>query len=72
MKDHERLLILSYEEMKEDPHQVILKIANFLNVKLSQKEAEAIKLMTSFEQMKKNPKVNYEHWDTGIKIFNHA
>ena len=36
--------------------------------KLDEEEIEAIQKLTTFEAMKKDPRTNYEHWDTfGIR-----
>lgn len=70
---NELVLIISFEDMKQNPGESIRKIGTFIGINLSAEELEAIKLKTSFEEMKKNPKVNYEHWDLiGIRRTNES
>ncbi len=58
------VLILSYEEMKENPVREVERIAQFLNLSLQPDELEEIAQLTSFQSMKSNPATNYEHWDS--------
>jgi hypothetical protein len=67
-EDKPNLLILSYEDMSKDPAESIKKIATFLGKHLSPEEVNVLVEHTSFERMKSNPSVNYEHWDSlGIR-----
>ena len=59
----EQFLGVSYEELQEKPTEVIERIAKFLKVEVDQEDVERLVDLTSFEQMKKNPRTNYEHWD---------
>ena len=58
------VLILSYEEMKENPVREVERIAQFLNLSLQPDELEEVAQLTSFQSMKANPATNYEHWDS--------
>ena len=57
---------------QKNPKEVIRSIASFIQMgdleKLDEEEIEAIQKLTTFEAMKKDPRTNYEHWDTfGIR-----
>ena len=62
-RKNRNILIVSFEDMKMNPEKVIGRIAEFLGVKLSDKDLTVISLATSFDSMKENPLTNYEHWD---------
>ncbi|XP_054089288.1 amine sulfotransferase-like [Zeugodacus cucurbitae] len=52
----------SFERMKLNLHQVIEDICKFLNKTISEAQIEQMLQHLSFEQMKKNPKLNH-HWE---------
>ncbi|NWI20549.1 ST3A1 sulfotransferase, partial [Crypturellus soui] len=54
------ILFLTYEEMKKDLRSAVLKICNFLGRKLSEKEVESVVRQATFENMRKDPRANYE------------
>lgn len=56
---------------------MIREIASFIvpdnTCSLNEEEIEVIERLTSFESMKKDPRSNYEHWDTfGIRNLNES
>ncbi|CAL8071678.1 unnamed protein product [Orchesella dallaii] len=62
-REDSNLLIVTYEELSKDPRDVIKKIAAFLEKPLDEEDVQKVVMHTSFESMKKNSAVNYEHWD---------
>jgi hypothetical protein len=55
-KDDENVLLISYEQMKKDIHGIILKVAQFLDIDLTNNEnlLNQVKEYSSFDYMKKN------------------
>lgn len=54
------ILILRYEEMKENTEGIMTKIARFLNKPLSTDEIVKLKSFLSFNAMKENESCNFE------------
>nr|CAI5825181.1 unnamed protein product [Callosobruchus analis] len=59
-RNQENLLFLKYEDMNKDLPSVIKRVANFLQKPLSEEQVQILYKHLSFENMKKNPAVNYE------------
>ncbi|KAF0293369.1 Sulfotransferase family cytosolic 1B member 1 [Amphibalanus amphitrite] len=61
------VLCLTYEQMHQDRGSVVLKVADFLGVSLSDADVDNIAKNTSFEVMKANPDTNFRQWeDNGL------
>ncbi|XP_022106540.1 bile salt sulfotransferase-like [Acanthaster planci] len=66
-RNEDNFLILSYENMKQDPASAVQKISNHLGVTLTDNEVRGVVEATSFESMKKRA-VNtplHRHFRTG-------
>lgn len=63
------ILVVKYEDLKNNFERVIGTLCSFLGRdSLSEKEMKRLKEHCSFENMKMNPSVNYEHWnDLGVR-----
>ncbi|XP_077289157.1 luciferin sulfotransferase-like isoform X3 [Arctopsyche grandis] len=59
-RDQENILFLRYEDMKADLPSVIRRVASFLGKPCSEEQLLKLADHLSFENMKKNPAVNYE------------
>ncbi|XP_058422150.1 amine sulfotransferase-like [Diceros bicornis minor] len=55
------ILFMMYEEMKKDLRSSVLKISSFLEKELSDEDVEAIVKQATFQNMKFDPQVNYQH-----------
>ncbi|XP_010221209.1 PREDICTED: amine sulfotransferase-like [Tinamus guttatus] len=62
------ILFLTYEEMKKDLRSAVLKICDFLGRKLSEKEVESVVRQATFENMKKDPRANYEILSENLQV----
>ncbi|XP_022256006.1 estrogen sulfotransferase-like isoform X2 [Limulus polyphemus] len=62
-RNDENVLFLFYEDLHKDIVASVKKIADFLGKSLTEEEIERIAYHCSFQQMAKNPSVNYSHWD---------
>lgn len=62
--DHNNVLVLFYEDLKKDFAAQVHKISEFLNKpRLSDDAIKVLAKHCSFDEMKNNPAVNYQHWD---------
>ncbi|XP_072889631.1 sulfotransferase 1C4-like [Hemitrygon akajei] len=64
-----RILFLFYEDIKENPRQEILKVADFLGKTLDEKALESVVHNSLFSVMKENPMANYTTLPS--TVFNH-
>ena len=62
------VLLIHYEDMIHDPKRELKRLCDFLGKKLDEKQMDAIIEWCSFDNMKKNPSVNYE-WNKTLGIF---
>jgi len=62
-KDDQHVLVLSYEDLHLDTSRCVRRIANFLDIKVSDDSIEQVCRKSEFSQMKKNPQTNYSWWD---------
>ncbi|XP_009679983.1 amine sulfotransferase [Struthio camelus] len=61
------ILFLTYEEMKKDLRSAVLKICNFLGKTLSENELESIVRQATFDNMRKDPRANYDNLPEDLK-----
>ncbi|KAF0311268.1 Sulfotransferase family cytosolic 1B member 1 [Amphibalanus amphitrite] len=62
-RDHAgQVLCVTYEELHQDRVGCIKRVAEFLGRPMTDELAQTIFQRTSFAEMKKNPAVNYTHW----------
>ncbi|XP_060229628.1 amine sulfotransferase-like isoform X2 [Meriones unguiculatus] len=54
------IMFLSYEDMKKDLRGSVLKICSFLEKELSEEDVNAIVRQATFQNMKSNPRENYD------------
>ncbi|NXI91852.1 ST3A1 sulfotransferase, partial [Psophia crepitans] len=62
------ILFLTYEEMKKDLRSAVLKICNFLGKKLSEEEVDSVVRQATFENMRKDPRANYDNLPDDIVV----
>jgi hypothetical protein len=72
--DAKNILILSYEQMKRDPHTSVNTLGDFLGYRLSKDVVSQIVEQTTFSNMKLNPAANNSwmekyHKDEGATPF---
>nr|XP_056712368.1 amine sulfotransferase-like [Euleptes europaea] len=60
------ILFLTYEEMKKDLRNSVLKICTFLGKKLTEDELQAVVDKATFDKMRVDPRANYEHMPADI------
>ncbi|KAF2893957.1 hypothetical protein ILUMI_12215 [Ignelater luminosus] len=61
-RDSSNTLFIKYEDMKADLPSIIGKVANFLEIQLTEEQIEILTKHLSFESMKKNNAVNWEDY----------
>ncbi|XP_048210587.1 amine sulfotransferase-like [Perognathus longimembris pacificus] len=54
------ILFLSYEEMKKDLRNSVLKLSKFFDKELSEEDVDAVVIQASFEKMKSDARANYD------------
>ncbi|XP_038597711.1 amine sulfotransferase-like [Tachyglossus aculeatus] len=59
-KNNFNILFLTYEEMKKDLRNAVLKISKFLGKKLTDEDVESVVKQATFENMKNDPRANYD------------
>ncbi|XP_007663326.2 amine sulfotransferase-like [Ornithorhynchus anatinus] len=60
-KNNFNILFVSFEEMKKDLRNAVLKISKFLGKELSDEDMESVVKQATFQNMKKDPRANYEN-----------
>ena len=62
LEHSDTVLCLTYEQMHQDRASVVRKVADFLEVSLTEEQVEGIVNNTSFGVMKENPGTNFQQW----------
>ena len=62
LEHSDTVLCLTYEQMHQDRASVVRKVAEFLDVALTDADVDNIVENTSFEVMKRNPDTNFQQW----------
>ncbi|MEJ1286745.1 hypothetical protein NN561_017754 [Cricetulus griseus] len=60
------IMFQSYEDMKKDLRSSVLKICSFLEKELSEDDVDAVVRQATFQNMKSDPRANYEDVKTEI------
>ena len=60
-RESDNILPVFYEDNKEDPHNTVRKIADFLGKQLTTEQVDTIVNYTSFSKMQSRPSSNLEH-----------
>ncbi|XP_071812061.1 sulfotransferase 1C2-like [Apostichopus japonicus] len=66
-RDEPNVLFLKYEDLKKDLRASVIQISEFLERPLSEEAIDDIVMKSSFNAMKKNPKVNPDHLVASFK-----
>eukprot|EP00106_Octopus_bimaculoides_P008494 XP_014775936.1 PREDICTED: sulfotransferase family cytosolic 1B member 1-like isoform X2 [Octopus bimaculoides] len=67
-KGNPNVLIITFEEMKKDPFKAVLRIAKFLEKTVSDKLAESIVDMCSFDKMKSEKELVFSYFEGTNKL----
>ncbi|CAI9576862.1 unnamed protein product [Staurois parvus] len=59
-KEDYNILFMTYEEMKKDLRSAVIKICNFVDIKLDDQAVDTVVEKASFRTMKQDPLANYE------------
>ncbi|XP_077326748.1 amine sulfotransferase-like [Lithobates pipiens] len=59
-KEDYNILFITYEEMKKDLRSAVIKICNFLEIKLDDQAVDTVVEKSSFRTMKQDPLANYK------------
>lgn len=59
-KEDYNILFMTYEEMKKDLKSAVMKICNFVDIKLDDQELDTVVEKSSFRTMKQDPLANYQ------------
>ncbi|KAM5165191.1 amine sulfotransferase-like [Mantella aurantiaca] len=68
-KEDYNILFLTYEEMKKDLRSAVMKICNFVNIKLDDQAIDTVVEKSSFTNMKRDPLANYGFIEKDILDF---
>lgn len=64
LETNNEVFVTKFEDLKNNFESVVGKLCTFLGREpLNEKEMKRLKEHCSFEEMRFNPSVNYEHWD---------
>jgi hypothetical protein len=66
--NNQNVHVIHYEDLHENPGETIKDLGKFLGKDLDDKQVESIIKWCSFDNMKKNPSVNYD-WYKEIGLF---
>ncbi|XP_014673628.1 PREDICTED: sulfotransferase 1C2-like [Priapulus caudatus] len=63
-RDWDNILFVKYEDLLQDPHREVTRVARFLGKDLSSERIHQITQETMFSRMKQNNVLNNSHWKT--------